>query len=198
MGFLWTAHATRLLRNARPSKVDKTIKVFRSNGQYTDTGSSSLVTSTETVEGYLDKKAERAQKIASLEAEKASLQSEIADMKEKLEQLEFEKSARILQSEIEGLRTEKSALEDRTRTYEAEAHDAAGNRPSPVTIRAGPAAPGSAGQAPTGQSRVEQARPLREAVPGVNLNQQRVSLAPGIPRTATPVQAQGVKPKVNQ
>lgn len=186
----------------KPRKVDKTIKVFRSNGQYTDAEFVSWVAFVEAVQ-YLDGKMEREQKIALLEAEKASLQSEIAAMKEKLTQLELERSERTLQSEIEALRTEKMALEERVRAYESETggyetQDTDRKEPSLVTIRAGPAVLGNAGQVPMGQGKVEQVRSLREALPDRNSNQQRPPLVPGIPKAAVSVQTQGVKTRGNQ
>jgi FtsZ-binding cell division protein ZapB len=144
---------------------------------------------------YLDKKVEREQKIASLEAERASLQSEIAAMKEKFAQLEFERSARTLQSEIDALRTEKTSLEGRASAYESEMEDTDVNKPSLVANRAGPAVLGNAGQVPVGQGKVEQVRPLRDAVPERTSNPQRPSPVAGIPKTAGPVQPQGLRTK---
>lgn len=147
---------------------------------------------------YSDKKAEREQKIAALEAEKASLQFDVIAMREKLAQLEYEKSVRTLQGEIEALRTERTALEENTRAYEAEAQDIGGNTSASPTIQTGPSVAVGSGHVPTGPAKVEQARPLRDAVPNRNPIQQRPSPQATFPRPAGIAPTQGVKPKVNQ
>lgn len=144
---------------------------------------------------YSDKKVEREQKIVSLEAEKASLQSEIAATREKVAQLDFERSVRTLQSEIDALRTEKISLEERASAYESETKDTIVNKPSLATIRAAPAVAEDAGQAPLGQRKVEQVRPLRDAVSERISYPQRPPPAAGIPKTAGPFQPQGPKSK---
>jgi chromosome segregation ATPase len=75
----------------------------------------------EAVTQYADQRTELEEKIRSLEAEKASLLSGIASLKEKIAGYELEKAATTLASEVEALRTEKAVLEEKAATYEAEA-----------------------------------------------------------------------------
>jgi regulator of replication initiation timing len=75
----------------------------------------------EAVTEYADKKAELEQRIKSLEAEKTSLLSDITAIKERLAEMELERSANALQSEVEALRTEKAALEEKAAEYDAQA-----------------------------------------------------------------------------
>jgi len=77
--------------------------------------------SMETVTEYVDKKAGLEQRIRSLEAEKASLLSDIVSAKQRLAELELERSANALQSEVDALRTEKAALEEKAAEYEVQA-----------------------------------------------------------------------------
>ena len=75
----------------------------------------------EAVTQFADQRTELEEKIRSLEAEKASLLSGIASLKEKIATYELEKSASTLESEVESLRTEKAVLEEKAAAYEAEA-----------------------------------------------------------------------------
>jgi chromosome segregation ATPase len=75
----------------------------------------------EAVTQFADQRTELEEKIKSLEAEKASLLSSIASLKEKIATYELEKSADALESEVESLRTEKAVLEEKAAAYEAEA-----------------------------------------------------------------------------
>ena len=147
---------------------------------------------------YPDKKTEREQNIAALEAEKTSLQSDLVTMREKLAQLEYEKSVRTLQGEIQALRTERTALEENTHAYEEEAKGFSTNNPPPATIPTGPSPAVTTGYVPASPAKVEQPRPLREAVPNRNPIQQRPPSAMGIPRPAGLAPNQPPKPKINQ
>jgi chromosome segregation ATPase len=75
----------------------------------------------ETVTEYADQRTELEEKIRSFEAEKASLLTDVAFLKEKIANFELEKSANELESEIQALRTEKAVLEEKAASYEAEA-----------------------------------------------------------------------------
>jgi chromosome segregation ATPase len=75
----------------------------------------------EAVTQFADQRTELEEKIRSLEAEKASLLSGIASLKEKIATYELEKSASALESEVESLRTERAVLEEKAANYEAEA-----------------------------------------------------------------------------
>jgi peptidoglycan hydrolase CwlO-like protein len=75
----------------------------------------------ETVTQFADQRTELEEKIRSLESEKASLLSGIANLKEKIATYELEKNATTLESEVESLRTEKAVLEEKAAAYEAEA-----------------------------------------------------------------------------
>ena len=77
-----------------------------------------LQSAMEAVEQYPDRKTELEAKIRSLESEKSFLISDIANLKEKVTELELEKQASSLQSEVEALRTEKAVLEEKAATYE--------------------------------------------------------------------------------
>lgn len=70
---------------------------------------------------YADQRTELEEKIRSLEAEKASMLSDVASLKEKIATYELDKSAKALESEVEALRTEKAVLEEKAAAYEAEA-----------------------------------------------------------------------------
>ena len=74
----------------------------------------------EAVTEYADRRTELEEKIRSMEADKASLLSGIASLKEKIAAFELEKSANTLESEVEALRTEKAVLEEKAASYEAE------------------------------------------------------------------------------
>lgn len=74
----------------------------------------------ETVTEYADQKTELEEKIRSLEAEKASLLSGVASLKERIAMYELKKSAASLESEVEALRTEKAVLDEKAAAYEAE------------------------------------------------------------------------------
>jgi len=75
----------------------------------------------EAVTQFADQRTELEEKIRSLEAEKASLLSGIASLKEKIAAYELEKSASALESEVQSLRTERAVLEEKAASYEAEA-----------------------------------------------------------------------------
>ena len=75
----------------------------------------------ETVTQFADQRTELEERIRSLEAEKATLLSDIASLKEKIAAFELEKSANALESEVESLRTEKAVLEEKAASYEAQA-----------------------------------------------------------------------------
>ena len=71
----------------------------------------------EAVTGYADRKAELEEKIRSLEAEKSLLLAEVEALKEKLATLELERAAAALQSEVDSLKNEKAALENKVEEY---------------------------------------------------------------------------------
>ncbi len=71
----------------------------------------------ETVQQYVDKKAELEERVQGLESERSSLISDIASLKERLAILELEHNATSLATEVDALRTEKSVLEERIATY---------------------------------------------------------------------------------
>ena len=75
----------------------------------------------EVVTEYADQRTELEEKIRSLEAEKASLLTDVATLKEKIANFELKKSANELENEIQALRTEKAVLEEKAASYEAEA-----------------------------------------------------------------------------
>ncbi len=75
----------------------------------------------ETITQYADQRTELEEKIRSLEAEKASLLTSIASLKERIALNELEKSTAALESEVEALRTEKAVLDEKMATYESEA-----------------------------------------------------------------------------
>ncbi len=75
----------------------------------------------EAVTQFADQRTELEEKIRSLEAEKATLLSGIASLKEKVATYELERSANALESEVESLRTEKAVLEEKAANYEAQA-----------------------------------------------------------------------------
>jgi uncharacterized coiled-coil protein SlyX len=72
----------------------------------------------EAVAQYADRKTELEARIRALEAEKTFLISDIAGLKEKVTELELERQATSLTSEVEALRTEKAVLEEKAGTYE--------------------------------------------------------------------------------
>jgi predicted nucleic acid-binding Zn-ribbon protein len=74
----------------------------------------------EVVTQYVDRKTELEGHIAALEAEQASLISDISALKEKLTTLEMERHASSLASEVEALRTEKAVLEEKISSYSVE------------------------------------------------------------------------------
>jgi predicted nucleic acid-binding Zn-ribbon protein len=74
----------------------------------------------EVVTQYIDHKTELEQHIVSLEAEQASLISDISALKERLTTLEMERHASSLSSEVEALRTEKAVLEEKISSYSVE------------------------------------------------------------------------------
>lgn len=71
----------------------------------------------ETVQQYVDRKAELEERIQALESERSSLISDMASLKERLAILELERNATSLASEVEALRTEKAVLEEKIATY---------------------------------------------------------------------------------
>ena len=75
----------------------------------------------EVVSEYADQRTELEEKIRSFEAEKASLLSDVASLKEKIANFELAKSASALENEVQALRTEKAVLEEKAASYEAEA-----------------------------------------------------------------------------
>lgn len=74
----------------------------------------------ETVTEYADRKAELEEKIGSLEAERNSLLSDIASLKERIVTLELERTANSLEGEVDALRTEKSVLEEKAAKFSEE------------------------------------------------------------------------------
>lgn len=75
----------------------------------------------EVVTEYADQRTELEEKIRSLEAEKTSLLSDVASLKERIATFELEKSVDALEGEVQALRTEKAVLEEKAASYEAEA-----------------------------------------------------------------------------
>jgi len=71
----------------------------------------------ETVQQFVDRKAELEQRLQGLESERSSLISDIASLKDRLAILELERNASSLAGEVEALRTEKSVLEEKIATY---------------------------------------------------------------------------------
>ena len=71
-----------------------------------------------TVTELVDQKAQLEERIRSLEEERATLIENIAALKERLANLELERHACSLASEVEALRTEKVVLEEKIATYE--------------------------------------------------------------------------------
>ena len=69
---------------------------------------------------YVDRRAELEERIRGLEAEQASLISDIATLKERLTTLELERHASSLSNEVEALRTEKAVLEEKIASYTVE------------------------------------------------------------------------------
>ena len=90
-----------------------------------------LQSAMEAVEQYPDRKTELEAKIRSLESERSFLVSDIANLKEKVVELELEKQANSLQGEVEALRTEKAVLEEKAASYE---------ELTPIPVPASPAA----------------------------------------------------------
>ena len=74
----------------------------------------------EVVTQYVDHKTELEERISALEAEQASLISDISALKEKLTTLEMERHAASLANEVEALRTEKAVLEEKISSYAVE------------------------------------------------------------------------------
>lgn len=74
----------------------------------------------EVVTQYVDHKTELEERINALEAEQASLISDISALKEKLTTLEMERHASSLANEVEALRTEKAVLEEKISSYAVE------------------------------------------------------------------------------
>lgn len=74
----------------------------------------------ETVTEYVDQKTELEEKIKSLEAERASLFSDIAALKDKIATFELQKTAETLENEVESLRTEKAVLEEKAAGFVSE------------------------------------------------------------------------------
>ncbi len=70
------------------------------------------------VSQYADRKAEIEQRIGMLEIEKASLQSDIAELKESVSTLEMARTAAGLETEVEALRTEKAVLQEKVATFD--------------------------------------------------------------------------------
>ena len=89
----------------------------------------------ETVTQFADKKTELEARIRSLESERTFLISDIASLKERVAELELEKQANSLQSEVDALRTEKAILEEKAATYEpAPTFDASAGHSSALGI----------------------------------------------------------------
>ncbi len=74
----------------------------------------------EAVTEYADRKTELEGKIGSLEAERNSLLSDIASLKERIATLELERTANSLEGEVDALRTEKAVLEERAAKFSDE------------------------------------------------------------------------------
>jgi predicted nucleic acid-binding Zn-ribbon protein len=70
---------------------------------------------------YADQMTKAEGRIRSLEAEKASLSSDVAFLKEKIAAFELAKSSNALESEVQALRKETAVLEEKAASYEAEA-----------------------------------------------------------------------------
>ena len=73
-----------------------------------------------TVTEYADHRAELEEKIKALEAEKATLESDISSLKEKIATYELEKAASALEGEVEALKTEKAVLEEKAASFESQ------------------------------------------------------------------------------
>jgi predicted nucleic acid-binding Zn-ribbon protein len=73
-----------------------------------------------TVTEYADHRAELEEKLRALEAEKATLESDISSLKEKIATYELEKAANVLEGEVEALKTEKAVLEEKAASFESQ------------------------------------------------------------------------------
>jgi chromosome segregation ATPase len=71
----------------------------------------------EVITEYADHRAELEERIRSLESEQTTLLTEISSLKERLTNLELERHAASLSTEVEALRTEKAVLEEKVATY---------------------------------------------------------------------------------
>jgi predicted nucleic acid-binding Zn-ribbon protein len=70
---------------------------------------------------YADQMTKVEGRIRLLEAEKASLTSDVAFLNEKIAALELAKSSNALECEVQALRKETAVLEEKAASYEAEA-----------------------------------------------------------------------------
>lgn len=71
------------------------------------------------VSEFANHRTELVERVRFMEAEKASLLADIASLKGRIAVLELERCARILETELLALRTEKAVLEEKASTYEA-------------------------------------------------------------------------------
>jgi hypothetical protein len=76
------------------------------------------LTTLEVVSEFADRRTELVEKVRSMEAEKASLLADIASLKGRIAVLELGKCAKTLEAELQALRTEKTALEEKASAYE--------------------------------------------------------------------------------